>query len=827
MARCNIGIKNVVFDNAPGNAKYIASSIQKEILHIYANKVRKLIRQEIGNNKYCILVDEANKEQMAIILRYVDCYGFVRERFFDMVNISDTRALTLKNEITAVLGRHELLVENLRGQGYDGASNMRGAWNGLQALFLQDCPYAYYVHCFAHRLQLALNGAAKEVKYVWLFFSMLNEIVNYMSASAKRHSELVLRRKYEIHELLMDGELETEIDENGPTQQFRSEAYKYLVAITSFEFVFILLLMKKVMGITDFVCQALQKKNQDIVNALNYVSQSKYQLQTLRDGGWDELFEEIISFVNDMILRYDMSAPYKHGFGLGTARGGVPSARIAVYKVCWSDGCDDADVLAAFDDAIADGVDIISASLGRGPLDYFKSAMAIGSFHATRKGILTSNSAGNRGPQPSTLTNFAPWSLSVAASTIDRTFSTKVRLGNDHIYEGISINSFDLKNQTFPLIYGGDAANTSDRFSSSKARYCITDSLDKNLVKGKIVLCDLLTSGEGPLLARAGGFLMQVPQARDLARSFPLPASLLSLDQGSDIYKYINSSREPIGTIFKSNEVNGKLAPYITDFSSRGPNPISPKILKPDLAAPGVYILAAWPPIAPVSGIEEDDRVFKFNIISGTSMACPHATAAAAYVKSFQPSWTPAAIRSSLITTAKPMRSDLNPEAEFAYGSGLLNPLKAPFPGLIYDIDELDYVKFLCGEGYTTKLLQIVTGINSISCSEVNINGTVSDLNYPSFIISSPPSESFSHVFHRTVTNVGSPTSRYKANLAAPFGINITVEPSVLTFTSLNQKQSFMLKIQGKTDKFIVSASLLWDDGVNFQVRSPIVVHVP
>ncbi|KAF3433597.1 hypothetical protein FNV43_RR24699 [Rhamnella rubrinervis] len=515
------------------------------------------------------------------------------------------------------------------------------------------------------------------------------------------------------------------------------------------------------------------------------------------------------------------------GFGLGTARGGVPSARIAVYKVCWADGCDDADILAAFDDAIADGVDIISASIGGGPTDYFKSAMAIGSFHATRKGILTSNSAGNRGPQPSTLTNFAPWSLSVAASTIDRTFSTKVRLGNDHIYEGLSINSFDLKNQTFPLIYGGDAANTSDPFSSSNARYCSTDSLDKNLVKGKIVLCDQLTSGRGPLLAGAVGFLMQDRQARDLASSFPLPASLLSADQGSDIYKYINSSREPIGTIDKSNEVNDKLAPYITAFSSRGPNPISPKILKPDLAAPGVYILAAWPPIAPVSSIEEDDRVYKFYMLSGTSMACPHATAAAAYVKSFQPSWSPAAIKSSLLTTAKPMRSDLNPEAEFAYGSGLLNPLKAPFPGLIYDIDELDYVKFLCGEGYTTKLLQIVTGNNSISCSEVNINGTVNELNYPSFTISTSLSESFSYVFHRTVTNVGSPTSTYKANLVAPLGINITVEPSVLTFTSLNQKQSFMLKIQGKTDKVVVSASLLWDDGANFLVRSPIVVHVP
>ena len=83
-----------------------------------------------------------------------------------MVRVLNTRALTLKNGITIVLGQHELLVENLCGQEYNGASNMRGAWNGLQALFLQDCPYAYYVHCFAHRLQLALNGVAKEVKYV-------------------------------------------------------------------------------------------------------------------------------------------------------------------------------------------------------------------------------------------------------------------------------------------------------------------------------------------------------------------------------------------------------------------------------------------------------------------------------------------------------------------------------------------------------------------------------------------------------------------------------------------------------------------------------------
>lgn len=124
-----------------------------------------------------------------------------------------------------------------------------------------------------------------------------------------------------------------------------------------------------------------------------------------------------------------------YGFAYGTARGGVPSARIAVYKVCWSDGCYDADVLAAFDDAIADGVDIISASLGFSPRDYFEDSIAIGSFHAMKMGILTSNAAGNEGPTLATINNVSPWSLSVAASTIDRKFNTRVQLGDGSIYE--------------------------------------------------------------------------------------------------------------------------------------------------------------------------------------------------------------------------------------------------------------------------------------------------------------------------------------------------------------------------------------------------------
>jgi hypothetical protein len=127
------------------------------------------------------------------------------------------------------------------------------------------------------------------------------------------------------------------------------------------------------------------------------------------------------------------------GLATGTARGGVPSARIAVYKICWSDGCSDADILAAFDDAIADGVDIISLSVGGWPMDYFEDSIAIGAFHSMKNGILTSNSAGNSGPDPESISNCSPWSLSVAASTMDRKFVTPVMLGNGAIYE-VSMN---------------------------------------------------------------------------------------------------------------------------------------------------------------------------------------------------------------------------------------------------------------------------------------------------------------------------------------------------------------------------------------------------
>ncbi|CAL9020865.1 unnamed protein product [Prunus brigantina] len=357
----NVEVEKVVLENAPGNAKYIASTIQKEILNIFANKVRKKIREEVGEDgKFCILVnealDESKKEQMAIILRFVGRDGFIRERFFEIISVHDTNSSTLKTEICKVLGKHTLLVKNMHGQGYDGASNIRGQWNGLQALFLNDCPYAYYIHCFAHRLQLALNVAAKEVGVNWRFFSMLNNIVNFVGASAKRHSELKLSQKAEIQGLLKAGKLGMgtranqirclqqpgttrwgshfssirsliylfgatktlldEIDRNGPTSQFRGEAESIYIAMMSFEFVFSLLLLEKTMGFTDFLCQSLQSKSQDIVNALNLVSTTKMKLDELGNNGWDDFIKSVLSFCEQHdISVHDMSARHKMGIG--------------------------------------------------------------------------------------------------------------------------------------------------------------------------------------------------------------------------------------------------------------------------------------------------------------------------------------------------------------------------------------------------------------------------------------------------------------------------------------------------------------------------------
>ncbi|KAI5434261.1 hypothetical protein KIW84_021216 [Lathyrus oleraceus] len=515
------------------------------------------------------------------------------------------------------------------------------------------------------------------------------------------------------------------------------------------------------------------------------------------------------------------------GYASGTARGGVPSARIAVYKVCWEEiGCNDADILSAFDSAIHDGVDVLSVSLGSKKVvitPYFKNVFDIGSFHAMKRGIFTVNAANNLGPNPSTMTSYPPWILSVAASTFGRKFSTKVQLGNGAIYEGATINTFDLKRKMFPIIFARDIPNVAGGFNSSQSRLCSTDSVDKQAVKGKIVLCEgFASASDVGFFSGAVGIIFGDNYPQDSPFIFALPTTLLSLWNFREIQYYMKSTRNPTATIFKSEEVEDSLSPYIASFSSRGPNPITPNILKPDIAAPGVNVIAAWTPLNPISEFEDDKRRLPYNIISGTSMACPHAAAVAAYVKSFHPNWSPAMIKSAIMTTATPMSHALNPEAEFAYGAGQINPVKATNPGLVYDITEADYADFLCGEGYTAKQLQVLTQDKS-NCKVKANEKAVYNLNLPSFALKINLTI-FSHVYHRTVTNVGSATSTYKARIISPPLLEIQVKPNVLSFTSIGQKKSFSLTIEAAINVEVMSASLIWDDG-SHQVRSPIVVY--
>ncbi|KAJ4847128.1 hypothetical protein Tsubulata_047396 [Turnera subulata] len=508
-----------------------------------------------------------------------------------------------------------------------------------------------------------------------------------------------------------------------------------------------------------------------------------------------------------------------YGLAGGEARGGVPGARIAVYKVCWAGGCTAADILAAFDDAIADGVDILSVSLGSDwPAPYHRDVMSIGTFHAMKNGILTSCSAGNNGPFRREVSNYAPWALTVAASSIDRSFETKLVLGNGQTFLGNSLNSFELNSTSFPLVYSGNAANYTSGVDSDLATFCLPGTLSSFVANGGIVLCNRLVS----FTTDQGAVGAIMPSSLDIALGFPMPVALISYDDHSLVLDYIKSTENPTATILLTESVKDFLAPTVVSFSSRGPSPISPEILKPDITAPGLNILAAWSPLGGASASYYDDRKVDYYVLSGTSMSCPHVSGAAAYVKATHPSWSPAAIKSALMTTAAIMDPRKNEDAEFAYGSGHLNPLKAVDPGLIYDASEADYVNLLCSEGYNTTLVRIISGDNN-SCP--SNTGKTWDLNYPSFALSLLDGENVMAVFPRTVTNVGSPNSTYYANVSIPPPLIATVEPSALSFSEVGEKKSFTLKITGSPiiNTPVISGSLQWSDGTHV-VRSPIAV---
>ncbi|XP_062079079.1 subtilisin-like protease SBT5.4 isoform X1 [Humulus lupulus] len=534
------------------------------------------------------------------------------------------------------------------------------------------------------------------------------------------------------------------------------------------------------------------------------------------------------------------------GNGNGTAKGGSPKARVAAYKVCWppldENSCFDADVMAGFEAAISDGVDIISASVGGPPIEFFDDSSSIGSFHAVMNNIVVVASAGNEGPDPKTVSNLSPWMVTVAASTIDREFNSYVSLGNKKHLKGVSLSSSGLPSQKFyPLIYGSDAKATNVK-NSLLAQFCRPKSLDPKKVKGKILVClvgdeiSTLEKGHQASLAGAVGMILvnHVLIGNEITpESHVLPTSHLNVTQGKFIFEYLNTTKAPMAYMTRpKTEVGVKPAPFIASFSSRGPNLIQPALLKPDITAPGVHIIAAYSEsIGPTDELFDKRRV-QFNVISGTSMSCPHVSGIVGLLKTLHPDWSPAAIHSAIMTTARVQDNNKGPMLDwnmkkatpFQYGSGHIQPNRAMDPGLVYDRTTDDYLNFLCAQGYNETLVKLFYN-KPYKCSK---SFTLANFNYPSIAVTNLSSQ-YSVTITRRVKNVG-PPSTYKAYVRAPAGVSIYVKPRSLQFSNVGEEKKFEIilkpKVVGNNNnkpKDYVFGQLKWSDGKRY-VRSPIVV---
>ncbi|XP_020596020.1 subtilisin-like protease SBT1.7 [Phalaenopsis equestris] len=516
------------------------------------------------------------------------------------------------------------------------------------------------------------------------------------------------------------------------------------------------------------------------------------------------------------------------GQARGVATGVAPRAHLAIYKVLFGGSGTFSDAIAGIDKAIADGVDVLSMSLGSGPGELYQNGLITASFAAMQHGVFPSTAAGNAGPEAGYITNDAPWMLTVAAGSTDRRIKVTLHLGNGNNFDGESGYQPNITTIHFASILHSDD--------------CSQETLAQIGVTGKIVACpysDVVQTGTN--VKNAGGAAMVVlgPEEWGLATfsdANTLPAVSLNHPNAAAVLSYISASNSSAVAAleFRGTQFDAPKSPSVAAFSSRGPSFYNGGILKPDVMGPGENILAAWPKgVGPNPEAGPPNK--NFNFLSGTSMATPHLSGVAAIIKKLHPDWSTAAVKSAIVTTAHATYSDGSriadqypddgpPATYFALGAGQVDASKAAEPGLVYDAGFEDYVGHMCGLGYTDAQVSAVVQ-SKVKCAEVR-NISAEQLNYPSIALKF--SAGTRKNVTRTVTNVGEANAAYTVKYVAPAKVQLTVTPSELTFSLVGEKKSFVVEFStsaGATPlaKEVVQGELHWvKDKVI--VRSPIII---
>jgi len=510
------------------------------------------------------------------------------------------------------------------------------------------------------------------------------------------------------------------------------------------------------------------------------------------------------------------------GAGAGLFSGIAPRARIAVYKACWQDtlgngSCLDSDTMAAIDQAVKDGVNIINYSVSGTQTDY-NDPVEQAFLGATAAGVFVNASAGNDGGN--TVAHMSPWITTVAASTSDKQMLATLSMDNGQAFTARSASTGTPKAS---LILASAAARFAP-FNDTNilARLCAPNSLDPNKAAGRIIVCDRGSVGRVDKAAevkRAGGIGMVLlntsPYINDLqVDQTAVPAAHFGMEARQAIRGYA-AQPGAAATLSAAVQTPGKVAPVMAGFSSRGPNLADSDILKPDLTAPGVEILAAAVPV--LTQAQHDAMVASAPtsttataVLQGTSMSGPHVSGAAALLRQMHPSWSPAAIKSALLTSTSGVKladgsADLD---RWGYGAGHLNPGAAATVDWVYDLGAKDYDAFLCGRGAL-----------AISSSRCVIAGTVTpaNLNLPTLTSDVVGITTL----RRTLRNASNSTSTYVATATVP-GFSVTVTPPQLTLAP-GAQASFDVKLasNGAEPRAWSFGTLVWSNGPK-QITSPL-----